>query len=120
MDHSTMGVCHPVSPPVADFLVNNEPDWTTLADEAMQNADLDMAAQLPPAPEVIELDDDDDDDYFGPSPLPSTQRCTLQYIPKVEPNLTPPTVSSPLPSHASPVSPPRYPSCTQASPKCLD
>ncbi len=39
-----------------------------MADEAMQNADLDMAAQLPPAPEVIELDDDDDDDDFGRSP----------------------------------------------------
>jgi hypothetical protein len=40
--------------------------------------------QHPPAPEVIELDDDDDDDDdFGPSPLPSTLRCTLEYISKV-------------------------------------
>jgi hypothetical protein len=90
-----------------------------MADEAMQNADLDMAAQLPPAPEVIELDDDNDDDDFGPSPLPSTLCCTLQYISKVEPNLAPSTISSPLPSHASPVPPPSYPSRTQAPPKRL-
>jgi hypothetical protein len=25
VDHSTTGVSHPVSPPMADFLVNNEP-----------------------------------------------------------------------------------------------
>ena len=62
---------------MADFPVNNEPDWTTMADEAMQNADLDMAAQLPPAPKVIVLDDTNDDEDFGPSPLPSTLRCTL-------------------------------------------
>ncbi len=97
---------------MADFLVNNESDWTTMADEAMQNSDLDTAAQVPPAPEVIELDEDDDDDDFWPSPLPSTLHCTLQYIPKVEPDLAPPTFSSPLPSHASPVPLPRYPSRT--------
>jgi hypothetical protein len=91
-----------------------------MADEAMQNADLDTAAQLPPALEVIELDDSDDDDDFGSSPLPSTLHQTLQYIPKVESNLPPPTISSPLPSHASPVPPLRYPSHTQAPPKRLD
>jgi len=91
-----------------------------MVDEAMQNADLDMAAQLPPAPEFIKLDDDNDDDDFGPSPLPFTLHCTLQYIPKVEPNLAPPTISSPLPSHAFPVPPSRYPSCTRAPPKRLD
>jgi hypothetical protein len=103
---------------VADFPFNNEPDWTTMADEAIQYADLDTAPQLPPAPDVIELDDDDDD--FAPSPLPSTLHCTLQYITKVEPNSAPPTISSPLLSHASPVPPPHYPSCTQAPPKRLD
>jgi hypothetical protein len=110
VDHSTMGVSHPVCPLVADVSVNNEPDWTTLA--AMQNADLDMAAQLPPAPEIIELDDNNDDDDFGPFSLPSTLHCTLKYIPKVKPDLEPSTISSPLPSHASPVPPPRYPSHT--------
>jgi hypothetical protein len=51
-----------------------------MADEAMQNADLDMSAQLPPTPEVIELDDNDDDNDFGPSPLPSTLRCKYSTI----------------------------------------
>jgi hypothetical protein len=121
VDCSTRGVSHPVSPPVADFPVNNEPDWTTMADEAMQNNDLDMAAQLPPVPEIIELDDDDDDDDdFGPSLLPSTLRCTLQYIPKVEPNLAPPTISFALPSHSFPIPLPCYPSRTQAPPKHHD
>jgi hypothetical protein len=94
VDYSTMGVHHSFLPSAADFPVNNEPDWATMADEAMQNTNLDTATQLPPAPEVIELDDDDDDDS-GPSPLPSTLYHTLQYIHKVEPNLAPPTVSSP-------------------------
>jgi hypothetical protein len=120
VDLSPTGVSHPVSPPISDFSINDEPDWTIMADEAMQNADLDMAAQLPPSPVVNELDDKDDDHDFGPSHLPSTLCRTLQYIPKVEPNLAPPTISSPLPSHASPVPPPHYPSHIQAPPKHLD
>ncbi len=38
---------------------------------------------------------------------------------KVEPDLAPPAVSSPLSPHTCPVSSPRYPSCTCAPPKHL-
>ena len=41
-------------------------DWSQLADEAADNADLDNAEHLPPPPEVIELDDDNDIVYVPP------------------------------------------------------
>ncbi len=41
-----------------------DPDWAQLAEEAIQNADLGKADPLPPAPEVIIIDDEDD------TPLP--------------------------------------------------
>ncbi len=38
---------------------SNEIDWSQLADDAAQNADLDVTEHLPPPPEVIEIDDTD-------------------------------------------------------------
>jgi hypothetical protein len=38
---------------------SNEIDWPQLADDAAQNADLDVTEHLPPPPEVIEIDDTD-------------------------------------------------------------
>ena len=62
-------------------IINNDQDWTALANAAMENADLDVAPHLPPPPKVIKIDDDDDEN--GPSNLPSSLRQTLQYIPKI-------------------------------------
>ena len=73
LDRSPPGV----NPP--DVVHDNDPDWTALADAALDNADLDIA--LPPSPDIVDLSHDDEDD---PSPLPSSLRQTLQYIPKLE------------------------------------
>jgi hypothetical protein len=59
---------HPPSTRI-DLPDNDEPDWTALADATMENADLDHAVHLPPAPEVIEIDDYDNDEA-APSLLP--------------------------------------------------
>ncbi len=45
---------------------SNEIDWSQLADDAAQNADLDVTEHLPPPPEVIEIDDDTDYVYVPP------------------------------------------------------
>ncbi len=37
-----------------------DPDWAQLAEAAVHNADLGKADPLPPAPEVIIVDDEDD------------------------------------------------------------
>jgi hypothetical protein len=39
---------------------SNKIDWSQLADDAAQNADLDITEHLPPPPAVIEIDDDTD------------------------------------------------------------
>ena len=41
-------------------------DWSQLANEAAQNADLDITEHLPPPPEVIEIDEDTDYVYAPP------------------------------------------------------
>ena len=59
----------------------NEPDWSQLAEEAAHNADLDNTGQLPPPPEVIELDDDNDIVYVPPHNIVSP-------LVKQEPNIS--------------------------------
>ena len=114
IDRSSPGV-HP-SPQPEDPLHNNDPDWTALADAAMENADLDVVAQLPPPPEVIKLTDDDNVDE--PSPLPSSLHQTLQYIPKLAPDSAP--VITPPVNPTTPSPPSRYPSRARAPPKHLE
>ncbi len=68
LDRSRPGV-QPTLQPEAP-LYNNDPDWTALADAAMDNADLDIVTQLPSPSDVIDLSGEDDVDE--PSPLPSS------------------------------------------------
>ncbi len=92
--------------------VPQEPDWEQLADEAVQNADLDMAVFLPWPLEVITIDNKDD--YPVITILPATSHRPI--IPKVEPD-------GPLPS--IPPSPPtlalsHYPTCSRQAPQHLN
>lgn len=99
---------------VPDVAPDHDPDWAALADDAAYNADLDVTPHLPPAPEVIEILDDDDNEG---SPLPSSLRQTLQYLPKIEPPEETQHVSLPSPAPLAPGH--RYPQCTRAPPKRL-
>jgi hypothetical protein len=114
LDRSRPGV--QPNPHPEDHQYNNDLDWTELADAAMENADLDIVTHLPSPPDVVNLTDDDDADE--PSPLPSSFKQTLRYIPKLEPDSTPapaPTVAPTTPSQPS-----RYPARVCAPPKHLD
>ncbi|KAL3821708.1 hypothetical protein ACHAXA_003266 [Cyclostephanos tholiformis] len=104
LDRSPPGVT-----PNVDTNASDQEDWAALADAALDNADLDLSP--PPSPEIIDLSSDGDDD---PSPIPSSLRQTLKYIPKLEPTSLPPT---PPPLADLPIS--RYPSCARAPPKRL-
>ncbi len=53
----------------------SDPDWAQLAEEAIHNGDLGKADPLPPAPEVIIVDDEDD------TPLPPEVKKTFSSIP---------------------------------------
>ena len=70
---------------------SNKIDWSHLADEAAQNADLDVAEHLPPPPEVIEIDEDNDFVYVPPATPFIKQEPTN--FPEVSPS--PPMPSSP-------------------------
>ncbi len=51
---------HLCSPPAGVTPVHQpDPDWTQLADEAAENADLDFTKALPPLPEVVTVNDED-------------------------------------------------------------
>jgi hypothetical protein len=59
--------CHiPIPGDNSPFDKPYEPDWFELADKAAHNADLDNAEQLPPPPDVFEIDDDDEYVYVPP------------------------------------------------------
>jgi hypothetical protein len=73
-----------------NFTTNDDPDWAQMADDALANADIDDTEVLPPPPEVIIIDDDED------VPLPPPIRQKLVYLPKVEPDESPPS-PTPLP-----------------------
>ncbi len=96
-------------------LYNNDPDWTALADAAMDNANLDIVTQLPSPSVVIDLSGEDDVDE--PSPLPSSLRQTLQYIPKLESDSAP--VTAPTATPTTPPPPSCYPSRACAPPNRL-
>ncbi len=72
----------------------SDPDWAQLAEEAIHNADLGEADPLPPAPEVIIVDDEDD------IPLPLAGKKMFSPLPKIEPDLLPTTqiIPQPMPS----------------------
>jgi hypothetical protein len=114
LDRSRPGV--QPNPHPEDHQYNNDPDWTELADAAMENADLDIVTHLPSPPDVVNLTDDDDADE--PSPLPSSLKQTLRYIPKLEPDSTPAPV--PTVTRTTPSQPSRYPARVRAPPKHLD
>jgi hypothetical protein len=96
---------HPETPPR-----NQDPDWSQLADEAIDNADLQEYDILPPAPEVIVIDDDDD------TPLPPALK---HKYPPVKVELPTATISP-----SGPQSPPapthRYPTRSRAPPSRLN
>ena len=52
---------HHISAPTAraTSFSQPDPDWTQLANEAMENANLNLTDALPPPPEVITINDDD-------------------------------------------------------------
>jgi hypothetical protein len=52
---------HHLRPPPAGVTTVPQPesDWTQLADEAAENADLDFTKALPPLPEVVTANDED-------------------------------------------------------------
>ncbi len=69
-------------------------DWSQLADEAAQNADLDITEHLLPPPEVIEIDGDADYVYVPPltpfikqEPVVSTP-TTTPHVPQIPPSST--------------------------------
>jgi hypothetical protein len=63
---------------------SNEIDWSTLADEAITNADLTTFDHLPPPPDVFEISDDNNDIYSPPTnTLPLAQPSLPM---KVEPD----------------------------------
>ncbi len=70
----------PPSPSPLDAL-----DRAQLADEALVNADIDHMDVLPAPPEVLFVDDDED------VLLPHPMKQTLDYLPKIEANITPPS-----------------------------
>ena len=86
---------------------NHEPDWATAADKARYNANLDATTALPPAPEIIDVDN-----YDNESPLPSSLRQTLQYLPKIDPDQPLCVTPESAVSTSS-----RYPTRTRAPPK---
>ncbi len=79
-------------------------DWSQLANEAAQNADLNITEHLPPPPEVIEIDDDTDYVYVPPvTPF-------IKQEPVVStPTDTPKSSSSPTTTSTSNPSRPRSP-----------
>jgi len=64
-------------------------DWSQLADEAADNADLDNTEHLPPPPEVIELDDDNDIVY-APPPTYDSPFIKQEYIAVPSPSVPSP------------------------------
>jgi len=71
-------------------------DWSRLADAAADNADLDNAEQLPPPPDIVEIDDADDIVYLPP---PSFNSPLIKQESAPAPS---PSVSSP--EHKPPIS----------------
>jgi hypothetical protein len=71
-------------------LVPQQSDWTQLADNAAQNADLDSTYFLPPPPEIITIDDGND--LPTTAILPTTSHLPISL--KVEPNYQSPKVES--------------------------
>jgi hypothetical protein len=82
----------------------HEPDWVQMADEAVDNANLELTELLPPPPKVITIDDDDDN-YQVPVVQPTSQ---LPVLPKVKltcnlpPNSTPTYASTFTIPHPNP------------------
>jgi hypothetical protein len=78
--------CSPAPPsPMANPTTTTTPDsdWVQLAEEAIHSADLGKANPLPPALEVIILDDE------GDTPLPLAVKNTFSPLPKIEPESLP-------------------------------
>jgi hypothetical protein len=98
----------PGVPPPVDTTNNDQEDWAALADAAIDNADLDVTPPIPQ--DIVDLSSNDDD---IPSPLPSSLRQTLEYIPKLESTSLP--VTPPPSNHPRS----RYPSRARAPPKHL-
>ncbi len=67
---------------------SDDPDWAQLADEALADTDINQIDVLPAPPKVIIVDDDDD------VSLPHSMKQTLDYLPKIETKITPPSSSS--------------------------
>jgi hypothetical protein len=87
-----------------------DPDWTQLADEAAENADLDFTEALPPLPEVIAVNDEDV--FQVPLVQPANALTEKQCVP-VQSSDTP----APLPHHQESS---RYPTRTRRPPQHLN
>jgi len=75
-------------PPPAGVAPVPQPDmdWTQLADEAAENADLDFTEALPPLPEVVDVNDEDvlHVPMVHPTNAITERQCAPPRIPKVE------------------------------------
>ncbi len=74
-------------------------DWSQLAVEAAQNADLDVTEHPPPPPEVIEIDDDTDYVYVPPvTPFIKQEPIVSTPTDTPESSSSPTTTSTSIPS----------------------
>jgi hypothetical protein len=103
-----------------------DPDWTQLADEAAENANLDFTKALPPLPGVLAVNDEDvlQAPMIQPTNTLTGQQCVPVRIPKLEciPVRIPKIDQSsdtpaPLPLYQESS---RYPTCTHRPPQHLN
>ena len=86
-----------------------DPDWTQLADEAAENANLDFTEALPPLPAVVDVNDEDvlQVPMIQPTNALTERQCVSVCVPKIEHSsdasapLPPPQQSSRYPTSSS-------------------
>ena len=94
----------------------SHPDWTQLADEAAENADLDFTEVLPPLPEVVEVNDEDilHVPMVQPTNAITERQCAPSCIPKIEHSSVSSAPLLPLQQSS------RYPTRTRRPPQHLN
>ncbi len=91
-------------------------DWTQLADEAGENADLDFTEALPPLPKVVTVNNEDvlQVPMIQPTYALTECQCVPIHVPKIEHSSD---TSAPLPT---PQQSSRYPTGTRRPPQHLN
>jgi hypothetical protein len=93
-----------------------DPDWTQLADEAMENANIDFTKALLPLPEVVTVNNEDvlQVPMVQPTNALTGHQCVPVRIPKIKQSSDTP---APLPLHQESS---RYPTRTRCPPQHLN